>query len=480
MRLTDLFHLAEKYLILGMIAVGLIVGIFCIWYFILYRRLLHGTDGFPLKKLAATALILCYLVIVLGAVMLDRSSIWQASRAVLYPFQSYLDAWYSFSGRAWRNLILNICMFVPLGLLLPFYSRRFQKAVPVYLAGLGFTLVIELAQLLLKRGIFETDDILNNTLGTMIGYGLFRLLQLFYSRIQAKNGASLEQPSALAAALYQLPLVLTALLFGTIFTVYQMQEFGNLREHYIHRFQMSAVDLSLEAQLSDSPQSVPVYRMQIADKTQTRALAQDLFAALGTRIDDSETQIYDETAIYWDTDRTYSVWIDFAGCPMRFTDFGSFPDEADKKTIGKPGCSQAEICAALEKLGVTVPDSAAFSDLGDGAYRFEVDTLFDERLVQGTLSCTYNQGNQIHTFHNAVITYEKACERPILSEQEAFRLLQDGKFRADHWKDGTASVIIHAVRLHYVADSKGFYQPVYAFDASIDGEQNVIEIPALP
>lgn len=50
MRLTYLFELAEKYLKLGLTAAGLMAGCVCAAYLI-YRKVLHGKAGFPLKKL---------------------------------------------------------------------------------------------------------------------------------------------------------------------------------------------------------------------------------------------------------------------------------------------------------------------------------------------------------------------------------------------------------------------------------------------
>lgn len=76
MRLTNLFHLAETYLKLGMIATGFILGTACIGYFLIYKKLLHGEAKFPLKKLAAAAVILCYLIVVLGATLLGRGGLW--------------------------------------------------------------------------------------------------------------------------------------------------------------------------------------------------------------------------------------------------------------------------------------------------------------------------------------------------------------------------------------------------------------------
>lgn len=69
-----------------------------------------------------------------------------------------------FQLREWRNIILNIIMGVPLGILLPCLFEKMRYWWPTYLSGLLFTILIETTQLITHRGIFEMDDILNNTL----------------------------------------------------------------------------------------------------------------------------------------------------------------------------------------------------------------------------------------------------------------------------------------------------------------------------
>lgn len=482
MRLTDLFHLAETYFKLGIIAAGLITGIFCIGYFIIYRKLLHGTARFPLKKLAAAAVILCYLVVVLSATLLDRFSGWSNRQIDLYPFLSYREAWNSFSRREWRNLILNICMFVPFGLLLPLYGRRWQKAVPVYTTGLAFTLVIELLQLIFHRGIFELDDIFNNLLGTMIGYGLYRLIHFGYSRLRscsAKQQEKGRQPRLFPVLLYQLPLIFVFLLFGTIFTVYHFQEFGNLSIRAARKINLSDVDVQLSAILSDKLETAPVYRAPVVDESETHALAQDFFARLGTQLDESQNDIYDETAVYWSIGRDYNLWIDYTGCRMSYTDFTTLPDGDKEKAAGKTGCTEEDIRAALAQLGVSISDSADFQEMGEGRYLFEADSIENGHLVQGTLTCTYDTDECIDSFDNSIITYRKFRDCDIISEQEAFDQLQSGNFQTRYFENDLTSMLIQNVRLRYCADSKGFYQPVYAFDVLINGEEAVVEIPAL-
>lgn len=86
-----------------------------------------------------------------------------------------------------EEILLNCIMLLPLGALLPFVMARNTKIphnpfrthpfVSTLLTGFLTTLSIELLQLVLKRGLFEFDDIIHNTLGTALGYGIYRLVR---------------------------------------------------------------------------------------------------------------------------------------------------------------------------------------------------------------------------------------------------------------------------------------------------------------
>lgn len=67
-------------------------------------------------------------------------------------------------------VIENILLLMPIGFLLPLIDRNYWKMRLTVLAGFLFSLGIELCQLFLKRGQFELDDLINNTLGVLIGY----------------------------------------------------------------------------------------------------------------------------------------------------------------------------------------------------------------------------------------------------------------------------------------------------------------------
>lgn len=69
--------------------------------------------------------------------------------------------------------IMNVVVFVPVGILLgcAFCSMRWWKAL---LIGCGISVSIEALQYFFHRGFAETDDVMHNTLGGMIGYILVK------------------------------------------------------------------------------------------------------------------------------------------------------------------------------------------------------------------------------------------------------------------------------------------------------------------
>lgn len=81
----------------------------------------------------------------------------------------------------YRNSLLNVLLFVPLGFFLPVLWKRFRSFLWTGLFGLSFSLTIELLQLFTLRAT-DTNDLMTNTTGTILGWLLGRLvLKLFPS-----------------------------------------------------------------------------------------------------------------------------------------------------------------------------------------------------------------------------------------------------------------------------------------------------------
>ena len=75
-----------------------------------------------------------------------------------------------------EGIILNILLFIPFGYLLPLVWKKADQWWKVMLAGLLTSLFVEVMQWALHRGFADVDDLINNTLGALIGYGLYKAI----------------------------------------------------------------------------------------------------------------------------------------------------------------------------------------------------------------------------------------------------------------------------------------------------------------
>ena len=91
-----------------------------------------------------------------------------------------------------RPYIENILLFIPLGFMLPCIWKKYEGLWQTALSGITFSLIIELSQLFNRR-ITDIDDLLMNTLGALIGWVIFRLLQEYLAKLQKK--VSVQSPN---------------------------------------------------------------------------------------------------------------------------------------------------------------------------------------------------------------------------------------------------------------------------------------------
>ena len=77
--------------------------------------------------------------------------------------------------------IMNVVVFIPVGLLLgiAFKQMTWWK---VLLVGCSISVTIESLQFFLMRGFSELDDVMHNTLGCLLGYGIMTILRIFFNK----------------------------------------------------------------------------------------------------------------------------------------------------------------------------------------------------------------------------------------------------------------------------------------------------------
>ena len=91
--------------------------------------------------------------------------------------------WWS-AGSVFPHLLLNILLFVPLGVVLPFIYKH-TTFIKTVLIGVSLSFLIEFIQFFIGRSC-ETDDLICNTLGAAVGYCLYLLIGKLFPKFTEK------------------------------------------------------------------------------------------------------------------------------------------------------------------------------------------------------------------------------------------------------------------------------------------------------
>lgn len=118
----------------------------------------------------ANALLACGMVMAIFCITIMGRTTGERT-LVLKPFASLASA--RTQSEAYRELLMNIFLFFPLGLTLsnalPQRWGRWWRIGLTVIAGLLLSAGIEYIQYRFALGVAETDDVICNTLGTVIG-----------------------------------------------------------------------------------------------------------------------------------------------------------------------------------------------------------------------------------------------------------------------------------------------------------------------
>jgi glycopeptide antibiotics resistance protein len=118
-------------------------------------------------------LLILYLYLMFGSTVFSRVPT-AASQANLNLFWEYKSMLAQHSWYLAKQIFLNIAMLMPVGFLFPLARGR-RCFWQTLLFGFACSLSIEVMQYVFHCGLFEFDDIFNNTLGTFVGYMIYRI-----------------------------------------------------------------------------------------------------------------------------------------------------------------------------------------------------------------------------------------------------------------------------------------------------------------
>ena len=137
----------------------------------------------PIIRRISLSLLIPYIFMVLVATIIVRTPSEEPS-ILLTPFRAFKEAqtsdFWDFEVRA------NILLFIPVGFLLSMTINRIN-GYPLLL-GVLFSITIEIVQYFTHRGVCETDDVIANSIGLLMGYVLFLLfkaIELLIKKLRA-------------------------------------------------------------------------------------------------------------------------------------------------------------------------------------------------------------------------------------------------------------------------------------------------------
>ncbi|MFJ8090910.1 VanZ family protein [Lysinibacillus sp. NPDC095746] len=462
--MTEIFSNIRYLMLPVLIIIGIEFILIALYYFFYYRKQLSDRKKqIRIKKLVLGAVFIGYIIFVLELTVFGRGTS-HSLQMNLQPFSGYIDAWKKYSLRDLQNCIFNILMFVPLGIFLPLISSKFKKFKWLLLIVISATLSIETYQTLSGAGIFELDDLMNNSLGGIMGYQFYRLGASIVDHKKVKIKSLVGNLA--------IPLLM-GLIFVGMNIVYAQQEFGHLAINAYTKSNMSDVQISTSLELSTLPTIAPVYKKVIKNNEVEALLQQKLgLSVLDEHVTSGDCEILLEN-------KAGSQYTLFVGSD------GYWSLKENNYTPGQTTLSGQESLFDMAKVMMDefdiLPQDAEMTvlDTGEFAWNLKDNTNLNADYWTGDIMLDLKQDGNVSSLAYNIHMNQFKREVNILSPAEVYERIKNGEFPQIKYnalvneddlviKKGD-QLDIELIELSYMYDTKDFYQPIYRVSGKYNG-----------
>jgi glycopeptide antibiotics resistance protein len=466
--IDNLLPLLPQALIIMLAVIGLSYGAYA-----LYRQR-GGRRTASVSPFIGIALLLGWLAVVMALTTFSRGAHFEGW-ANFRLFSGYVSAWHQWSLSEWQLILFNVLMFAPLGFLLPLLGGRTRRFVPVLLVSLLVTLGIELFQTLTHRGIFELDDLFHNTLGSVAGYFLMSAI------MECTERRKLAVKPILRAL--SIPLAF-ALLYAGAMAVYHAKELGNLSIRPAIAQDMRQVDVTLNAVLPTDAEPVALYRSsQIHNRAYGEAIASliertfDLRRQGGIRIEG-----LNRVWTFVDADRnayTFNYAVHDGGWWLYMESDENVSMEQDQLASHREEHERWMLASGV------LPPNTEFSTQGGDTIRWDIErptadiARGDSDYWEGMVIIQPSKGQRmpLEVFYS-LHANKYVRKIAVISPTQAYEEILSGDFYLFNDLVKGDRLQVDGYELDYTFDSKGYYQPVYRFMGSVNGEPWEASVPA--
>ncbi len=169
------------------VAVGVVYGVVYVAYTLIIKRKINVT------RFALSVVFVCYIA-ALYQITVIRD--WGAFLNFITPDFTFRDVQIiplrttviTARSSVWSfvyNAFGNMFWFFPLGMIAPTLFKKIDNLFAVVLLGFSISLSIEILQWMFTSGVSDIDDVIFNVFGTVVGYLIYKLFNVYYIHFNA-------------------------------------------------------------------------------------------------------------------------------------------------------------------------------------------------------------------------------------------------------------------------------------------------------
>lgn len=403
--------------------------------------------------------VILYLVLLFQVVFSNRDSYGNIRIFNGSLFAVYEQAAIHFSASAIINIVFNILLFVPWGILFYIPLKDSRKRILIIPAGIIVSILIEFSQYIFSCGIADVADIFNNSLGVVMGYAIISA----YFCLKERH---------IKAALISLLVIFIVMAFpGSVYIISAKRAYGISEYDEVCGLSFDPEDVficeDLDHALFGKP--IPIYSAKFGSQEDALKTAEYIYGHLGTCIGD--TIQYDEECFIFDQNREFCIRYFYAGPGFYLRRLMGVEHEQETQV------DEITLRTLIENCGIIVPASSSFICERDNYYTF----LLAPPSVDGEagrITVKYSNGEILeltYSLYKVTIIDEVLIPDVDTIKQK----ITSGSFYIEN-KDALETqtdLRIISAEIMYDIDSKAIYRPFLKLSIGADPYIENIYIP---